>query len=213
VRKESGLNAYHSPIVIRVKPVYWLLLNSLLFCVAEFGIVLENQKSYKWCNVLFWFCLCYPYFQVRKILESENHYRVIEWHELEGALKYNKVKLLAPHRTTQKSDHMPESVVQTLELWQALCRPLSWGGCSWPHSWWRTFSWTSLNHPCLSFMAFPQVLSLVTRERRSALLLCSLLWERCRPWWGLLSVCSRLNKPRNLSRSSYSSCLDPLPSF
>ena len=47
-----------------------------------------------------------------------NH-RIIEYPKLEGTHKDHRVQLLAPHSTTQKSDHTTESVVQTLlELWQ-----------------------------------------------------------------------------------------------
>ena len=41
---------------------------------------------------------------------------------MEGIHKGCQVQLLAPHRTTQKSDHKTESAVQMLlELWQVQC--------------------------------------------------------------------------------------------
>ena len=45
-------------------------------------------------------------------------YRIIEYPELEGAHKNHEVRLVAPHGTTQKSDHVSESSVEMLlELW------------------------------------------------------------------------------------------------
>lgn len=49
--------------------------------------------------------------------------RIIEHPKLERTHTIHWVRLLTPHPTTQKSDHMSKSVVQThLELWQA-CSP------------------------------------------------------------------------------------------
>ena len=48
--------------------------------------------------------------------------RITEYPELEGTRKDHRVQLLAPQRTTQKSNPMPERTVQTLlELQQAWC--------------------------------------------------------------------------------------------
>jgi len=55
------------------------------------------------------------------IINSQNH-RIIEYPELDGTLKDHWIQLLALHTTTQKSDHISSSFVQTLlELWQAQC--------------------------------------------------------------------------------------------
>ena len=39
---------------------------------------------------------------------------IIEYPKLEGTHKAHRAQPLAPHRSTQKSDHMTESVVQML---------------------------------------------------------------------------------------------------
>jgi len=53
--------------------------------------------------------------------------------ELEGIHSNHKVQLLIPCRTTQKSNHIFESIVQILlELWQAWC-------CD--HYLWILFQW------------------------------------------------------------------------
>ena len=52
---------------------------------------------------------------------SYNH-RIIKYLELEGTQKGHQVQFLTPHRTTQNSNSMSESVFQTLlELQQAQC--------------------------------------------------------------------------------------------
>lgn len=50
---------------------------------------------------------------------SDKH-TITEYLELEGTIRIiESVHLLAPQRTTQKSDHMSESIIQVLlELWQ-----------------------------------------------------------------------------------------------
>ena len=45
---------------------------------------------------------------------NEKMQRIIEYPELEGIHRDYRVQLLAPHRTTQKSNHISESIVQTL---------------------------------------------------------------------------------------------------
>ena len=52
---------------------------------------------------------------------SDKH-TIIEYLELEGTIRIiESVHLLAPHRTTQKSDHMSESIVQMLLELRQLC--------------------------------------------------------------------------------------------
>lgn len=56
-----------------------------------------------------------------KVQIGQNH-RTIEYPKLEGNHIDHGVQLLPPHRTTQKSGRMSESIVQTLpELQQAQC--------------------------------------------------------------------------------------------
>ena len=40
--------------------------------------------------------------------------RIIEYPELEATHKDHRIQLLVPHRTTQKSDHLSDCIVQTL---------------------------------------------------------------------------------------------------
>ena len=46
---------------------------------------------------------------------------IIEYPELGGTHKDHQVQLLAPHRTTQKSDHMSESIVWMVFELRQLC--------------------------------------------------------------------------------------------
>ena len=72
-----------------------------------------------------------------------NH-RITEQPKLEGTHKDHWVQLLAPHRTTQKSNYLSESSVQMLlELQQLGAMPTALGRLFQRLStfWWSAFSW------------------------------------------------------------------------
>lgn len=94
----------------------------------------------------------------QKIVENENH-RIIKYPKLNGTHKVHQVQLLAPHGTTQKLDHMPESGVQILlELWPLESCPLPWGTCSMTSSSVEEHFPNLQSDPHHCSMLFPQVL-------------------------------------------------------
>lgn len=98
-------------------------------------------------------------------------HRIVEYLELEGSHKNHRVQLLAPHRDTQKSDHISEALSK--------CQL---GSRSFDHCSGKPVPMPNLPNAlplvknlfltCYSFMPFLWVLWLDTRERRLAPTLC-----------------------------------------
>lgn len=97
------------------------------------------------------------------------HDRTIEQPEFEGTHQVYRVTLPAPHSTIQNSNPVSESVVQMLlKLQQIEAVPTAPGSLFRAHRplVQHLFLMCHLNLPYCSFMPFPQVLSLISRERR-----------------------------------------------
>jgi len=88
----------------------------------------QNRSIY-----ILWGKYCKHQYSV--VIIEQNH-RITEYRELEGTHKDHRLQFLALHGTTQKSNHVSESIVQPLP------GPLPWPDCSMPTprcGW--TFSW------------------------------------------------------------------------
>jgi len=128
---------------------------------------------------------------------------ILGYPELEGTLKSDKAQSPAPYRVTQNSNHTPESIAQLLLEHQQLgaVTTLPWGACSMLTVFrWKIFSyhpaWFSPDTaPCHSLRCChchqraelrAAIYSLCSQHKASPQLLCS-----------------RLSKPKGLSRSSH----------
>jgi len=90
-------------------------------------------------------------------------YTIVQYHELKGTHSDHWVQLPAPHSTTQKSDHITETVVQTLlELWQLSAVTTALGSLfhARSHSHVDNLFLTPSHLPWHSSVLFPGVLSL-----------------------------------------------------
>ena len=145
-------------------------------------------------------------------LVNQKYHKITEYPNLEGTLKDHWVQLQAPHRTTQNSNPVSESTVQALlEFWQPGAVPIALGR---PFQglttlWWRTFFQPPTWHSLTQLHAIPLGPVAVTREQSSALPFHS-PHEELPP---VSLLCSGLNKPRDLSCSSYTLLSDSSPSL
>ena len=129
--KEKVFGALWDMEIFRPNSVlnYALLFQSNLTLVGPSQVVAIVDTN---CSTVKFLFEKFQYFQ-----------RIIKYPELEGTHKGHRVQILAPYRTTQKVDHMSESIIQALlELWQAWCYGTSLGSYSsapnWERIWRRT---------------------------------------------------------------------------
>jgi len=128
-----------------------------------------------------------------------------EYYQLKGTHRDHWIQTPVPHRTTQKSNHISECIVQMLLEFQQLSAMITAQGsllqCSWPsHS--GTFSQSD---PLLmQLRVIPLDPVTATREQRTTLPLRSPREELEATMEPSLSlICSGLNKIRDFSHPSY----------